>query len=269
MRSDDNADTAAWTSVHVVGVYATALTVMSQLQTHILLVEDEADVASFIRQGLEEEDYRVSWAESGRRGLEYVRQGHIDLVLLDIRLPDMSGLEVCQQLRLHRPDVPVMMLTALDAVEDRVAGLRSGADDYLPKPFAFDELLARIEALLRRVDRVRHPDPLSDGPLVLDPAARQCTYDDTPVDLTPTEFDLLAYLMAREGRALSRNAIHRDVWGHAFDRGTNLIDVYVNYVRRKLDALGCPPVIETVRGIGYRYTSCADAEVSDATRPSS
>lgn len=225
---------------------------------HILLVEDEPDVASFVQQGLAEEGYEVSWVETGQRGLEYVRQGSIDLVLLDIRLPDLSGLEVCERLRLHRPELPVLMLTALDAVEDRVRGLRAGADDYLPKPFAFDELLARIEALLRRVERSQQPGRVEDGPLVLDPAARTCTFEGQEVDLTPTEFDLLAYLMARKGQALNRDTIHREVWGHDFERGTNLIDVYVNYVRRKLNEAGCEAPIETVRGIGYRYTSCSD-----------
>ncbi len=227
---------------------------------HILLVEDEPDVASFVRQGLKEEGYEVSWVETGQRGLEYVRQSGLDLVLLDIRLPDLSGLEVCERLRLHRPDLPVMMLTALDAVEDRVKGLRAGADDYLPKPFAFEELLARIEALLRRVERSPQTGIVEDGPLILDPAARTCTFEDQEVDLTPTEFDLLAYLMARKGQALNRDTIHREVWGHDFDRGTNLIDVYVNYVRRKLNEVGCEPPIETVRGIGYRYTSCSEDE---------
>jgi two-component system OmpR family response regulator/two-component system response regulator MprA len=174
-------------------------------------------------------------------------------------------MEVCERLRLHRPELPVMMLTALDAVEDRVRGLRAGADDYLPKPFAFDELVARIEALLRRTNRLRQPGTVEDGPLVLDPAARTCTFDGERVDLTATEFDLLAFLMARQGQALSRDTIHQEVWGHDFDRGTNLIDVYVNYVRRKLDEVDCDPPIETVRGIGYRYTSCADEAPSRET----
>ena len=233
----------------------------------LLLVEDEPDVASFVQQGLEEEGYEVRWVETGQRALEYIRQTDIDLVLLDIRLPDLSGLEVCERLRLHRPELPVMMLTALDAVEDRVRGLRAGADDYLPKPFAFDELVARIEALLRRTNQPRQSGTVEDGPLVLDPAARTCTYDGRRVDLTATEFDLLAFLMARQGQALSRDTIHQEVWGHDFDRGTNLIDVYVNYVRRKLDEVGCDPLIETVRGIGYRYTSCAD-EASSPEAPS-
>ena len=151
-----------------------------------------------------------------------------------------------------------MMLTALDAVEDRVRGLRAGADDYLPKPFAFDELLARIEALLRRVDRPRESGTVEDGPLVLDPVARTCSFEGEELELTPTEFDLLAFFMARPGRALSRETIHREVWGHEFDRGTNLIDVYVNYLRRKLESVGCEAVIETVRGVGYRYGPCAE-----------
>lgn len=229
----------------------------------LLLVEDEPDVASFVRQGLGEEGYDVGWVQEGRRALEYTQQQRVALVLLDIRLPDLSGIDVCERLRLHQPDLPIMMLTALDAVEDRVKGLRAGADDYLPKPFAFDELLARIEALLRRVDRSEQADVLQDGPLRVDPAAQACTYDGEEVSLTPTEFDLLAYLMARRGQALSRDTIHRDVWGHDFDRGTNLIDVYVNYVRRKLDDVGCPSPIDTVRGVGYRYTSCTNGNESD------
>ena len=225
----------------------------------LLLVEDEPDVASFVQQGLEEERYAVNWVQEGQRALEYVQQAPVDLVLLDIRLPDQSGIEVCERLRLHQPNLPIMMLTALDAVENRVEGLRAGADDYLPKPFAFDELLARIEALLRRVESADQAETLRDGPLVLDPAARVCTYEGEEVSLTPTEFDLLVYLMARRGQALSRDAIHRDVWGHDFDRGTNLIDVYVTYVREKLAEAGCPSPIETVRGVGYRYISCTES----------
>ncbi len=225
----------------------------------LLLVEDEPDVASFVQQGLEEESYAVSWVQEGQRALEHVQQAPVDLVLLDIRLPDRSGIEVCGRLRLHQPNLPIMMLTALDAVEDRVKGLRAGADDYLPKPFAFDELVARIEALLRRVDAPAQTETLRDGPLVVDPAAQVCTYEGKDVSLTPTEFDLLVYLMARRGQALSRDAIHRDVWGHDFERGTNLIDVYVNYVREKLGEAGCPSPVETAHGVGYRYTACTES----------
>ena len=226
---------------------------------YILLIEDEPKVAAFVRQGLEEEGYRTTWALGGERGLDYALQEAFDLVLLDLRLPDIDGFEVCRRLRLHDPGLPILMLTALDAVEDRVKGLRAGADDYLPKPFAFDELLARIEALLRRSSVHQKEGPqYCDGPLILDPVARTCICADQPMNLTQKEFDLLAYFMARKGQALHRDAIHRDVWGHDFDRGTNLIDVYVGYVRRKLQESGCTATIETVRGVGYRYRPSVD-----------
>ena len=227
------------------------------MSAHILLVEDEAEIASFIRQGLAEEGYEVLWAVEGEKALELLDTEAVDLVLLDIRLPGMSGIEVLERLRTERMNLPVMMLTALDAVEDRVSGLRAGADDYLPKPFDFEELLARIEALLRRVDRTRaaydEAQVLHAGALRLDLDAHTCTCHGEPLALTPKEFDLLAYFMAHPGRALSRDDIHRDVWGHDFDRGTNLIDVYVAYVRNKLSDTRCSHRIDTVRGVGYRY----------------
>ena len=221
----------------------------------LLLVEDDPHVASFVRQGLSEEGYLVDWAATGGEGQRRALSEAFDAVLLDVRLPDASGVEVCREIRRHDAALPVLMLTALDAVEDRVAGLKAGADDYLPKPFAFDELLARVEALLRRA----HVEPPGraheDGPLRLDPATRTCTVGGEPLALTATEFDLLAYFLARRGQALSRDAIHHAVWGHDFDRGTNLIDVYVGYLRRKLGDAGCASSIEAVRGVGYRYVS--------------
>jgi two-component system OmpR family response regulator/two-component system response regulator MprA len=225
------------------------------MAARILLVEDEADIASFIRQGLAEEGYEVDWAIEGEKALELLEDDRPDLVLLDIRLPGISGIEVLETIRERWTALPVMMLTALDAVEDRVSGLRAGADDYLPKPFDFEELLARIEALLRRSSRSEETvdDVLSDGKLTLDTVAHTCTCDGDPMGLTPKEFDLLAYFMAHPNQALSRDDIHRDVWGHDFDRGTNLIDVYVAYVRNKLDEADCAHRIETVRGVGYRY----------------
>ena len=219
----------------------------------ILFVEDERHVASFVRQGLEEEGYAVEWAATAREGRRRALTEPFDLVLLDVRLPDGSGVEVCREVRQHDPALPVLMLTALDAVEDRVAGLRAGADDYLAKPFAFDELLARVEALLRRAALEPAGRAHTDGPLTLDPATRTAHCDGRPLDLTAKEFDLLAYFLARKDQVLSRDEIHRDVWGLRFDRGTNLIDVYVGYVRRKLEAAGCPARVETVRGAGYRY----------------
>ena len=228
-----------------------------------LLVEDDPHVASFVRQGLAEEGYLVEWAATGREGQRRALAEAFDALVLDVRLPDISGIEVCREVRRHDAAVPVLMLTALDAVEDRVAGLRAGADDYLPKPFSFDELLARLDALLRRA-AVEPPDRAhADGPLLLDPATRACTCDGDALDLTATEFDLLAYFLARRGQALSRDEIHRGVWGHDFDRGTNLIDVYVGYLRRKLADAGCTAVIEAVRGVGYRYVP-EDAAPRDA-----
>ena len=223
----------------------------------LLLVEDDPHVASFVRQGLEEEGYVVTWASTGTGGQRRAREETFDVIVLDVRLPDVSGVEVCREVRRHDAAVPVLMLTALDAVEDRVAGLRAGADDYLPKPFAFDELLARLDALLRRA-AVEPPDRAhADGPLRLDLGTRVCTCDGDALDLTATEFDLLAYFLARRGQALSRDEIHRGVWDHDFDRGTNLIDVYVGYLRRKLADAGCSSAIEAVRGVGYRYVPAA------------
>lgn len=231
------------------------------MSMRILLVEDESDIASFVRQGLSEEGYEVTWVVEGEKALELVEQTPVDLVLLDIRLPGLSGIEVLQRIRDRWPKLPVIMLTALDAVEDRVKGLRSGADDYLPKPFDFEELLARIEALLRRANRqAAQPSVLEDGTLKLDTEAHTCTCAGEPMELTPKEFDLLAYFMANPGRALTRDDIHRNVWGYDFERGTNLIDVYVAYVRTKLEKADCNHRIETVRGIGYRYVPPGDAD---------
>ncbi len=221
----------------------------------ILLIEDERHVASFVRQGLEEEGYTVTWAATGKEGERRALTEAFDLVLLDLRLPDLHGLEVCQSVRRQNPTLPIIILTALDAVEDRVAGLRAGADDYLPKPFAFDELVARVEALLRRSALEPAARAHTDGPLEVDPATRQCACFGQTMDLSATEFDLLAYFIARKGQVLTREELHREVWRHRFDRGTNLVDVYVGYVRRKLAAAGCGAQIETLRGVGYRFVS--------------
>ncbi len=223
----------------------------------LLLVEDEADIAAFVRQGLSEEGFDVTWLPEGEQALEWLASNHADILLLDIRLPGMDGVETCQRIRSTHVKLPIIMLTALDAVEDRVRGLRAGADDYVPKPFAFEELLARIDALLRRAGDQRNDQVLSDGPLVLEPDAHQCTCNGRPLELTVKEYALLSYFLQNRGRALTRDEIHRDVWGHDFDRGTNLIDVYVAYLRSKLAEAECPAHIETIRGIGYRYVASA------------
>ncbi len=224
----------------------------------VMLVEDEPQVASFVRQGLNEESIAVEWKSSGKDALSGILQEKFDLVILDIRLPDLSGIEVCRQIRLHDAAIPILMLTALDAVSDRVAGLRAGADDYLPKPFEFEELLARIQALIRRASLHKNASLYQDGGLKLDPVSHRCSFNEEPIQLTKKEFDLLAYFLARKNQALSRKTIHRDVWGYDFDRGTNLIDVYVGYLRRKLQEVNCPATIETARGVGYRYRSAED-----------
>lgn len=224
---------------------------------HILIVEDEPDIAEFIELGLQEEGYMTTWRSRG----EDIRQRDIeraDLVLLDVRLPGISGLDVCVNLRSVRHALPVIMLSALHAVEDRVRGLGAGADDYIPKPFAFEELVARIQALLRRRElwgqALDADERIAAGGLLLDHAAHTCCYDGEEIALTPREFALLAYFMEQKGRALDRDTLHRDVWGHDFDRGTNLVDVYVAYVRQKLRDVGCTSTIETVRGVGYRFS---------------
>ena len=227
----------------------------------ILLIEDERQVASFVRQGLEEEGYEVEWAADGREGKHRALTEQFDIILLDLRLPGMHGVEICQAVRRHNPTLPILMLTALDSVEDRVEGLNAGADDYLPKPFAFDELVARVEALLRRASLEPADRAHVDGSLEIDMATRQCTYLGNSLEFSATEFDLLAHLVAKKGQVLSREELHRDVWGYRFDRGTNLVDVYVGYVRKKLSNVGCASQIETVRGVGYRYMPAEGIEV--------
>ena len=219
----------------------------------ILLVEDEPQVASFVQQGLMEEGYSIHWVLHGKEAILSSQREHFDLVILDLRLPDISGLEVCRQIRLNDATTPILMLTALDGIKNRVEGLQSGADDYLPKPFAFEELVARIQALHRRATTSStHQVTVSDS-LQINPISRECVCNGHPINLSQKEFDLLAYFTARGNQVLDRDTIHRDVWGNDFDRGTNLIDVYVGYLRRKLQDTTCGASIETVRGIGYRY----------------
>lgn len=228
---------------------------MPAIPSHILIIEDEERVASFVAQGLEEEGYRVTWSADGERGLEAALQEDVDLILLDIRLPFLGGVELARQLRLHRPFVPILMLTALDTVDDRVTGLRAGADDYLGKPFEFDELLARIEALLRRQRATRPSLTALDGALAVDPVARAMTWKGKELELTRLEYRLLSYFIARQDDVLSRDELLERVWESPGDRESNVVDVYVRYVRKKLEEAGVPPVLESVRGMGYRFRS--------------
>jgi two-component system response regulator MprA len=215
----------------------------------ILVVEDEVPIADFIRRGLLLEDYAVEVAYDGREGLEKATENTPDLVILDIMLPGIDGLEVCRQLRRHS-DVPVIMLTAKDAVPDRVAGLEAGADDYLVKPFAFDELVARVRALLRR-HRPSTSEELRFAGLRLNPVTREIFRDDRVVELTAKEYDLLELFMRHPRQVLTRDTIYEQVWGYDFEGGSNIIEVYIRYLRSKLEAEDEPRLIQTVRGVGY------------------
>jgi heavy metal response regulator len=216
----------------------------------ILLVEDDKKVASFIHKGLEEEGYAVDVAPDGEAGLFMGLDRLHDLIILDVMLPKKPGFQVLRELRQAKVVTPVLLLTARDTVEDKVQGLDAGADDYLTKPFAFAELLARVRALLRRRADARSPQ-LQLADLVLDPATRSVTRGGQPITLTNREFALLEYFLRNSGRVLSRAMIAEHVWDYDFDSGTNVIDVYVNYLRKKLDAGREPKLLHTVRGAGY------------------
>ena len=216
----------------------------------LLVAEDEKKVASFIKQGLEEEGYAVDVAADGEEGLAMAQGGVHDLLILDIGLPKKNGLQVLQELRNRKITTPVLLLTVRATIEDKVLGLDAGADDYLTKPFAFQELVARVRALLRRRnDGI--PTILQFGDLALDPARRTVSRGGEKIDLTAKEFAILEYFMRNAGRVLTRTQIIEHVWDYDFDTGTNLVDVYVNYLRKKVDSDREPKLIHTVRGVGY------------------
>jgi heavy metal response regulator len=217
---------------------------------HILVVEDERKVASFIKRGLEAANYSVDVEHDGTTGLSRLLKGGYDLVILDIMLPALDGLSLMKEIRKRQVNVPVLLLTARVTVADRVMGLDLGADDYLTKPFAFEELLARVRALLRRGPAAA-PAALAIADLRLDPATREVTRGSKRIDLTPKEYALLEFLLRRREQVLSRALIAQHVWGVNYDTFTNVIDVYVNYLRRKIDTDFEPKLIHTVRGAGY------------------
>ena len=221
------------------------------MSERILLVEDEEKLARMVEMELKYEGYEVEKALDGRRGLELALGGSFDLVLLDIMLPQLSGMEVLRRLR-RESQVPVIMLTARDSVVDKVAGLDSGADDYITKPFAIEELLARIRAALRKKSGAADLSvPLAAGPLVMDVERHQVTVRGQNVELTKKEFDLLRHLLENKGRVLSREALLDAVWGFDFMGETNSVDVYVRFLRSKLDDSFGLKLIHTVRGVGY------------------
>ncbi len=216
----------------------------------ILVVEDEERVAHFIQKGLKEEGHAVDVAHDGEDGEFLAEVNDYDLIILDLMLPKKNGITVCRELRARGVNTPVLMLTARDAVEDKVRGLDAGADDYLVKPFDFAELLARVRALLRRQSESKSP-VLKVADLELDPISRRVTRAGKPIRLTTKEYALLEYLMRNAGKVLSRTLIGEHVWDMNFDPESNVIDVYISHLRRKIDKGFEPPLLHTIRGQGY------------------
>jgi len=219
------------------------------MSARILIIEDEERIRQFLQRGLSFDGYRVDVAADGQAGLELARDNPPDLVLLDIMLPGMDGLEVCRRIR-TASEVPILMLTAKETVEDRVRGLDAGADDYLVKPFAFDELVARIRALLRRAAPAK-PQVYRFGDLELDTGTRQGRRGGRTFDLTAKEYELLELFMHHPRQVLTREIIFDRVWEYDFGGESNIIEVYVRYLRQKTEAGDLPRLIHTVRGIGY------------------
>jgi two-component system copper resistance phosphate regulon response regulator CusR len=216
----------------------------------VLVVEDDRTVGQFVRRGLEEQQIQTDLVADGPEGLERASRGEYDVIVLDLRLPGMPGVEVLRTLRDRGIVTPVLILTAQDAVESKVQALRKGADDYVTKPFSFDELLARVEALGRRPRALASP-VLEIADLVIDTGSREVRRAGTPVDLTPKEYAVLEYLVRNMGRVMSRTLITEYAWGYDFDPGTNIVDVVINRLRKKLNRERGPQLIHTVRGVGY------------------
>ncbi|MEW5950644.1 MAG: response regulator transcription factor [Elusimicrobiota bacterium] len=216
----------------------------------ILIIEDEKKIADFIKRGLNEENYAAYTAYSGDKGLDMALENNYDLIILDLMLPGMDGISLCRELRKNNFKNPILMLTAKDRVEDKVKGLDSGANDYLTKPFAFEELLARIRALSRK-DNSAQPTLLKTGDLQMDLLSHTVTRAGKKIDLTAKEFSLLEYLMRNAGKVVTRTMISEHVWDINFDTNTNVIDVFINYLRKKVDGDNKKKMIRTIRGKGY------------------
>jgi len=217
----------------------------------ILIVEDDAETASYLRKGLEEAGFGTVLATNGREGLFLATGGGIDAIVLDRMLPELDGLSILKAARAAGVGVPILMLTAMSAVDERVRGLRAGADDYLVKPFYFDEMHARIETLLRRPAETREETRLTCGDLELDLISRIARRGGRDIELQPREFQMLEYLMRRKGRVVTRTMLLEGVWDYRFDPQTNVIDVHISRLRKKIDGESEAPLIRTVRGAGY------------------
>lgn len=218
----------------------------------LLIIEDEVKTANSIRQGLEENGYLIDTAYNGADGLRYARKGNHDLIICDVILPEYNGMELCRTLRAENIQTPVLMLTALNSVSDKIEGFDSGADDYLAKPFDFLELLARVKSLLKRNPQiVKNSEKLSFADLELNTDTRKAIRADRTIDLTAKEFALLEYFLLHPNRVLSKTELAGNVWGIDFDTGTNVIEVYINYLRKKLEAGGASRLVHTEFGMGY------------------
>ncbi len=220
----------------------------------ILIVEDEVKIARFVTLELQHEGYEVQSAHDGRTGLQLCEDWQPDLLILDLMLPELSGIEVCRRLR-QTSDIPIIMLTAKDDVSDKVMGLDMGADDYMTKPFAIEELLARIRVSLKkhRPDRAPNTGARTAGKLRIEPASYGASYDGEPITLTKKEFDLLNYLWQHEGSAVTRDDLLTNVWGYEFTGDTNIVDVYIRYLRQKIDDKFGVKTIHTIRAVGYMF----------------
>ncbi len=220
----------------------------------VLLVEDDERISDFVQRGLKAEGYSVEVARTGQEAIALGTDGQFQAVVLDLGLPDLNGQQVCERLRNNGVDTPILMLTARDTVQDKVSGLRSGADDYMTKPFAIEELLARVEVLMRRRGGEIKPDlkELRIADLVLNGETHEVSRGETPIDLTPKEFALLECFMRVPGKVLSRTRILEQVWGYSADPLTNVVDVYIRQLRRKIDDDYDLKLLKTVRGFGYK-----------------
>jgi DNA-binding response OmpR family regulator len=222
----------------------------------ILLIEDELDVVNFVKKGLGEESFEVSVALNGVDGLEMASNNEYDIVLLDIMIPEKNGIEVCKEIRMKGIQTPILFLTALNTPDNIALGLNSGADDYLVKPFKFNELIARINAILRRLNLEKKGVPISKSKyflanMVFDDDAKKVSRNGKEISLTPTEYRLLFTLLKNKGKVLSRIDLLANAWDISFNLGTNVVDVYINYLRKKIDADFEPKLIHTVVGMGY------------------
>ena len=216
----------------------------------MLVIEDDPTVGQFVKRGLEQQRWVVDLVTDGDEGERMAAAGNYDLIILDMRLPGKSGLQVLNGLRARGVERPVLVLTAQDAIDAKVETLRAGADDYVTKPFAFEELLARVEALSRRPRAIVSP-ALKVADLELNLDTREVTRAATPIELTPKEYTVLEYLMRHAGKVMSRTLITEYAWGYHFDPGTNIVDVVINHLRKKIDANRSPKLIHTIRGVGY------------------